>query len=223
MQSSVFTDTGAIAMIGPCDRGTLSNMLCNSLTPGDVALFLITWWRHQMETFFALLAICAGNPPVTGEFLSQRPVTRSFDVFFDLRLNKRLSKQSWGWWFETPSRSLWHHCNVRCFSPCHIILSLDGNAPWITGLLWEGSSTKESVMWSLSLLLAWITAEKAVDVPVILVVMWRHLVIGHTVWPQSLLLLYVIFLDCRLFITWSGIVWRHKKLEYQFPRLSNDR
>ena len=35
---------------------------------------------------------------------SQRPLTRSFDVFFDLRLNKRLSKQSWGWWFETPSR-----------------------------------------------------------------------------------------------------------------------
>ena len=42
---------------------------------------------------------------------AQRPVLRSFDVFFDLRLNKRLSKQSWGWWFETPSRSLWHHCN----------------------------------------------------------------------------------------------------------------
>ena len=50
-------------------------------------------------------------PPVTGEFPSQRPVTRCFDVFFDLRLNKRLSKQSWGWWFETPSRSLWRHCN----------------------------------------------------------------------------------------------------------------
>ena len=70
-----------------------------------------TWWRHQMETFSALLAICAGNSPVTGEFPAQRPVTWSFDVFFDLRLNKRLSKQSWGWWFETPSRSLWRHCN----------------------------------------------------------------------------------------------------------------
>ena len=45
---------------------------------------------------------------------SQRPVTRSFDVFFDLRLNKRLGKQSWGWWSETPSRSLWRHCNVQC-------------------------------------------------------------------------------------------------------------
>ena len=62
-----------------------------------------TGWRHQMETFSALLALCAGNSPVTGEFPSQRPVTRSFDVFFDLRLNKRLSKQWWGWWFETPS------------------------------------------------------------------------------------------------------------------------
>ena len=42
-----------------------------------------------------------------GEFPAQRPVTWSFDVFFDLRLNKRLSKQPWGWWFETPSWSLW--------------------------------------------------------------------------------------------------------------------
>ena len=49
--------------------------------------------------------------PVTGEFPTQRPVTRSFDVFFDRRLNKWLSKQSWGWWFETLSRPLWRHCN----------------------------------------------------------------------------------------------------------------
>ena len=68
------------------------------------------WWRHQMETVSALLVICAGNSPVNGEFPTQRPVTRSFDVFFDLRLNKRLSKQSWSWWFETPSRPLYRHC-----------------------------------------------------------------------------------------------------------------
>ena len=42
------------------------------------------WWSHQMETFTALLALCVGNSPVTGEFLSQRPVTGSCDVFFDL-------------------------------------------------------------------------------------------------------------------------------------------
>ena len=70
------------------------------------------WWRHQMETFSALLAICAGNSPVSGEFPAQRPVTRSFDVFFDLRLSKRLSKQSWGWWIETPSRPLLRQCNA---------------------------------------------------------------------------------------------------------------
>ena len=69
----------------------------------------ISWWRHQMETFSALLALFAGNSPVPGEFPTRRPVTRSFDVFFDLRLNKRLSKQPWGCWFETPS--LWRHCD----------------------------------------------------------------------------------------------------------------
>ena len=70
-----------------------------------------TWWRHQMENISALLAICAGISPVPGEFPAQRSVTRSFDVFFVLRLNKRLSKQSWGWWLETLSCPLWRHCN----------------------------------------------------------------------------------------------------------------
>ena len=89
-----------------------------------------TWWRHQMETFPALLAICAGNSPVPVEFPTQRPVTRSFDVFFDLRLNKRLSKQWWGRWFETLSRPLWRHRNVyniqvqRRFAGIHLILTL---------------------------------------------------------------------------------------------------
>ena len=80
------------------------------------APFRATWWwvvahfarwRHQMETFSALLAICAGNSPVPGEFPAQRPVTRNFDVFFDRQPDKRLSKQPWCWWFETPSWSLW--------------------------------------------------------------------------------------------------------------------
>ena len=64
-----------------------------------------------VETFSALLAFYAGNTPVPGEFSTQRPVTRSFDVFFDLHLNKQLSKHSRGWWFETPSGSLWRQCN----------------------------------------------------------------------------------------------------------------
>ena len=75
------------------------------------AFCILTWWRHQMETFSALLALCAGNSPASGEFPAQRPVTRSFDVFFDLCLNKRLRKQSWGWWFETLSLPLWRQCN----------------------------------------------------------------------------------------------------------------
>ena len=64
-------------------------------------------WKH----FLCYFSLCEGNPPVPGGFPSQRPVTRSFDVFFDLHLNQRLSKQSRRWWFETPSRSLWRHCN----------------------------------------------------------------------------------------------------------------
>ena len=61
-----------------------------------------------------VVGLCEENSPVTGEFPPQRPVTWSFDIFFDLRLNKRLSKQSRPWWFETPSCSLWRHCNVCC-------------------------------------------------------------------------------------------------------------
>ena len=88
-----------------------------------------------MEIFSALLAFYAGNSPVTGEFPSQRPVTRSFDVFFDLRLNKRLSKQSRRRWFETPSRSLWRHNNVwshhwgpwRIYPSVIMIIIVSGN------------------------------------------------------------------------------------------------
>ena len=50
-----------------------------------------------METFSPLLALCVGNSPVSGKFPSQRPVTRSFDVFFDLHLNKRVDQT-----IETP-------------------------------------------------------------------------------------------------------------------------
>ena len=67
-----------------------------------------------METFSVLLVLCAVNSLVTGKFLSQVPVTRSFDVSFYLRLDKRSSKQSRRRWFETPSRSLWRLCNSRC-------------------------------------------------------------------------------------------------------------
>ena len=94
-----------------------------------------SWCRHQMKTFSALLAHCVGNLPVTGEFPAQKPVTRSFDVFFHLHLNKRLSKQSWGWWFKTPSRSLWRHCNV--------MLQGHRNVLWN----WHASQTQGLLAW----------------------------------------------------------------------------
>ena len=76
-----------------------------------VRTILKSWWHHQLESFSVLLALCEGNPLVTGGFPSQRPVTRSFDIFFDLHLNKWLSKQLRCWWSQMPLCSLWHHCN----------------------------------------------------------------------------------------------------------------
>ena len=65
-----------------------------------------------MDTFSALLALCVGNSSVTGEFPSQKQVMRSFDVYFDLRLNKGLGNRSRRRWLETPSRSLRRHFNL---------------------------------------------------------------------------------------------------------------
>ena len=78
-----------------------------------------------MLTFSALLVL---------GFLSQRPVTWSFDVFFDLCLNKRLGKQPRRWWFETSSRSLWRHCNEDEFD------AFVQDMPWLssTKLIFNG-------------------------------------------------------------------------------------
>ena len=79
------------------------------------------WFAHILGIFimtssngntFRVTGPLCGEITGPGEFPTQRPVTRSFDDFFDLRLNKPLSKQSWGWWFETLSRSLWRHRNI---------------------------------------------------------------------------------------------------------------
>ena len=74
-----------------CPR-KIQRWLVDSTHKGPAVTSGFSWWRHQMETFFSLVAICAGNSPVTGEFPAQRPVTRSFDVFFGLHLNKRSSE-----------------------------------------------------------------------------------------------------------------------------------
>ena len=88
--------------------------------------------RHKIISFrmmtssnrniFRVTGHLCGISPVTGEFPAQRPMTRSFDVFFDLCLNERLSKQWRGWWFETPSCPLLRHCNgnhhqLKCTAP----------------------------------------------------------------------------------------------------------
>ena len=93
-----------------------------------------------METFSTSLSIFAGNSPVTGEFPAQRPVTRSFDVFFEMCLNKSLSKQRWGWSFETLFRPLWRHCNGLCASPGLKYLSV-----WLHFWDWFLWSSKISV------------------------------------------------------------------------------
>ena len=41
---------------------------CGNIEVPSCQNMVISWWRHKMETFSALLALCAGNSPVTGEF-----------------------------------------------------------------------------------------------------------------------------------------------------------
>ena len=65
-----------------------------------------------MERFSMLLALCEGNPPVTGGFPLQVQVAWSVDIFLDVHLNQLLRKQSRRRWFEAPSRFLWRHCNA---------------------------------------------------------------------------------------------------------------
>ena len=105
----------------------LSKFLMSSILKNFRATlcFNSPWWRHRKELCSALMPFCAGNSSVTGEFPAQRSVTRSCDVFFDLRLDQQLSKQWRRRWFDTPSRSLWRHCygQVRKFMIPHEVSS----------------------------------------------------------------------------------------------------
>ena len=86
-------------------------------------------WRQDMKMFSVFMMTSSNGNIVRvtghlcGEFTGPRwsPRTKASDaelcVFFHLRMNKLLSKQSWGWWFEKPSVSLWRHCNVLILSP----------------------------------------------------------------------------------------------------------
>ena len=77
--------------------------------------YMLGMGQLQMMTssngnIFRVIGPLCGEFTGPSEFPTKRPVTRSFDVFFDLSLNKRLSKQWWGWWFETQSCPLWRQC-----------------------------------------------------------------------------------------------------------------
>ena len=80
-------------------------------TISDIVVLIMRFWTvfHddaiKWKHFTHYWRFCEGNPPVTGGLPSQRPMTRSFDVFFDLRLKKRLNKQSRRWGFETSLHS----------------------------------------------------------------------------------------------------------------------
>ena len=89
-----------------CVKSNREKMVAHS-----TSLSLLSMMTSSNGYIFRVTGPLCGEFTGPGEFPAQRPVTRSFDVFFDLRPNKRLSKQPWGWWFETPSWSLWHQCN----------------------------------------------------------------------------------------------------------------
>ena len=92
-----------------------------------------------METFSALLAICAGNSPVPGKFPAQRPVTRSFDVFFDLRPN--------GWVNNREAGDLRHNRAHYVVTVVHMMKKI---LIWLKRLLWtdlRSRSTVESFLW----------------------------------------------------------------------------
>ena len=120
---------GDVVVMSPPDGGThlewglegrgmraLPQILSDESLSYSFPVFMMTSSNGNMFRVTGFCAanspVTAGNSPVTSEFPSHRPVTRSFDVFFDLRTKKRLSKQSRRRWFRTPSRSLWRHCNA---------------------------------------------------------------------------------------------------------------
>ena len=91
----------------------------------------IQWLRDDVIKWKRFSRYCPFVRPVTGGFPSQRPVTRSFDIFFYLRRNKRLSKQPRRRRFDTPSRSLWRQCNV-VLVPEFTVFTETSNSQYLT-------------------------------------------------------------------------------------------
>ena len=124
----------------------------DSFSWNDASEFLSPWWRHQMETFPALLTLCEGNPPVTGLFPLQKPVTRSFDVLSDRRLNKN------GWANKRGAGDLRRHCahydinvmSIQILSRCVHTGLIDNNLGFGSGKVmvrrWTGDKPLPEVM-----------------------------------------------------------------------------
>ena len=93
--------------------------------------YAICMMTSSNGTIFRITGPLCGEFTGSGEFPAQRPVMRSFDVFFDLCLNKRLGKQPWGWWFETPPWSLWRQCNGSIINEVLWLLPV-GHSTWTT-------------------------------------------------------------------------------------------
>ena len=116
----------------------------------------ITWYMMTSSNgdIFRVTGPLCGEFTGPGEFPTQRPVTRSFNFFFDLRLNKRLSKQPWGWWFETPPWSLWRQCNEFWCIAMIILCMRPANERWrytVTPSLigWAHTQNDPCIVWDL--------------------------------------------------------------------------
>ena len=138
--------TGHQSYYGYIHVSYLTFIIINCLEDSILRLYskLITQIKAHVVIVYIKTAIRLyrqhNSMTVPGEFPTQRPVTRSFDVFFDVRPNKQLSKQSWGWWFETLSPSLWRHRNAKRWwgsgsQKC------TSNGSWCIGIKGEMSGT----------------------------------------------------------------------------------
>ena len=114
---SYYNDLWCISNTIQSDRKYTGLTLRHYVRHWMLSVYSSTWWSFMMTSsngnIFRVTGPLCGEFTGPGEFPTQRPVTQSFDIFFDLRLNKRLNKQSWGWWFETLSRPFWRHRNAR--------------------------------------------------------------------------------------------------------------
>ena len=129
-----------VAPLFNLDRDMRTRVLTNPsnnrklvLLRGNLIMTAVFWWHDDIikwKNFPRYWPFVQG----TGEFPTQRPVTRSFNVFFDLRPDKQLSKQWWGWWFETPSCPLWSKSDERKHNIfyMHLIIS-----QWTIDIPWK--------------------------------------------------------------------------------------